>query len=78
MQTIPKDPYNVVVKENKKCAYNYQGQVRLGRITAIRATAPKASRPWQTTYDFVISVKEEMTGRISKVGNPKNLVILPG
>lgn len=76
MVTIPKDPYGITVKEGMKCAYNYQGQVRLGRITKIIATPP--IHAWRTSYNFTICVKEEMEQKISKVSNPKNLVILPG
>ncbi len=71
----PRDPYNILVQEGQKCAYNYQGQVRLGRITRI-FNSPKPDGWGNPKY--VISVKEEMTGDISKVGNPKNLVVLPG
>jgi hypothetical protein len=69
------DPYGVRVEENKKCAYNYQGQVRLGRITDIGHIN---RRNIQRIGKVVISIKEEMTQNISKVSNPKNLVILPG
>ena len=70
----PRDPYNVSVLVGQKCAYNYQGQVRLGRITDI--TVAKRRDP-QKIGKIIISIKEEMTQLISKVSNSKNLVILP-
>lgn len=74
MVNIPKDPYNTTVKEGMKCAYNYQGQVRLGRITGIKIIP---NRNPARMDKLVISVKEEMSQCISKVSNSKNLVILP-
>ena len=69
------DPYGITVKEGMKCAYNYQGQVRLGRITEIKIVP---NRNPARMDRLTICVKEEMTQNISKVSHPKNLVILPG
>lgn len=65
---ILKDPYNTEIEEGMKCAFNYAGETRLGRITEIKES--RNGKP-------KIFVKEEMSQWISKVTSPKNLVILP-
>ena len=72
-----KDPYNVRIAVGSIVAYNLSGEVRRGTVTAVEGvTRYGRAMNYSNEPYVVISIKEEATGRISKVTNRKNLIVL--
>jgi len=78
------DPYGVSIFVGSKVAFNYSGEVRIGTVVDIKSVThtdylgvKRTCNPWGDNEPYVsISVREEKSGRISKVGKRKNLVVL--
>jgi hypothetical protein len=75
---VVKDHYDKVVECGRRVAYNYQGEARIGYVVGVENVkrGGKLVNYWTKEPYLVISVKETEGGKISKVSNRKNLVVI--
>ena len=73
------DPYGTYIAVGDDVAYNYQGEVRLGRIVEIKVKPRNVVCMGQrvpASDKLLIKVQEVRTGKISTVSKACNLVVL--
>ncbi len=79
--TFARDTYDTTVFLGGFCAFNQSGEVRKGHISDIRprkvtSCGKPVTHDWYGNPYSTFFIREQATGKISKVTNPRNLVML--
>lgn len=74
---VLKDVYDNVISIGRRVAYNYQGEVRIGHVTAIVNIKRGGNLINEWTKEPYICIHVMQSNKkISKVSKPKNLVVI--
>lgn len=65
-----KDPYNVLIEVGSLVAYNYSGEVRIGKVLSF-----KPATLYRNPITYIL-IQEQATGFVSQVSSSRNLVVI--
>ena len=76
--TIALDYYGMVIVPGVRVAYNYMGEVRIGRVESVKNVARngRLNRTWSPFEPYLEIRVQQDNGKISKVTNRLNLVVI--